>query len=140
MSNKQAVITYQLDKAYQIDAILVMGQNKVEWHLSEFSLYVGYDPTWSNNTPCPGGPFAMRDANYGTYSFPEAPWPYQTGTDFPNGVEAWCPLQGNYVSFVREANADPPLDPLVLCNFGVIASPSGIPQRFTHLASSITVK
>ena len=62
-----------------------------------------------------------------------------------NGVEAWCNLPGKYVSFVRKADADPQLDDIVLCSFGVIADTSvelalsTLPNRFTQFPSLIEV-
>ena len=94
-----------------VDAILVLGY--LNRHISEFELYVGYDSDHTNNTPCPGGPFAYPVTNdYGTLAY---------GTPWVNGAEAWCALDGMYVSFVREADAQPSLSVIQLCTFGVIA-------------------
>ena len=64
------MITFKLDKAYQVDAIFVMGLNEIGLMLSEFYLYVGYDADFRNNQPCPDGPYAYPlDDNYDTYEF-----------------------------------------------------------------------
>ena len=122
-TGQTSIITFKLDKPYIADAILVLGTNYDIKHISEFQLYVGYDSDYQNNTPCPGGPFAVvgdpLTSAYGTYS---AGFVYR-GTDWINGVETWCNLDGVYVSFVREATAQPPLDEIILCNFGVIGTP-----------------
>ena len=118
--DRDTVITWQLDKAYNVDAILLMGETHKDLQLSEFDLYVGYSENYEENTPCPNGPFAYPiDDTYGTYFVPS--FGYRAGTDWPNGVEAWCNLPGNYVNFVRKASAKPQLDRIVLCAFGVIA-------------------
>ena len=46
----------------------------------------------------------------------------RNGSDWSNGVEAWCGLTGEYVTFVRKADASPPLDEIVLCTFGVVSN------------------
>ena len=61
----QAVITFELDKKYVADAILVLGQLGSQFHISEFYLYVGDDPDYTKNRACPGYPFAVR--NYAEY-------------------------------------------------------------------------
>ena len=102
-----------------VDAILVIGENVSSRHLSEFYLYVGFDSDYTQNTQCPGGPFAFpRDSNYGTYNGNGK----HTGTDWINGEEVWCNLPGSYVSFVREADAEPITSgEIVICTFGVIS-------------------
>ena len=98
--------------------------------ISEFHLYVGYSEHIRDNEPCPGGPFAYPlDDTYDTYEFGTA----RTGSRWNSGVESFCGKQGNFVSIVREATASPQLDEIVLCAFGVIASPEVIPQRYQHL-------
>ena len=96
------VITFKLDRPYLIEAILVLGmQREVTKQLSEFHLYVGYDSDYTKNTPCSGGPFAYPlTADYGTNLSPRA-----NGSDWINGAEVWCNIDGLYVSFVREATA-----------------------------------
>ena len=88
------MITLELDRPYTVDMIQVLGQFlDGSKHLSEFDLYVGYDTDYLNNTPCPGGPFAYPVTNrYGTRT---------RGTDWVNGAEVWCELDGMFVSFVR---------------------------------------
>ena len=112
-----------------------MGENEASRHLSEFSLYVGYDQDYVNNTPCAGSPFLPYDAStYGTY----ATYGGQTGgSDWPNGVEAWCNLPGDYVSFVRESTANPPLSEVVLCTFGVIATSTVDPCVFQEMTNEV---
>ena len=103
-----------------VDAILLVGQDDKDYFLSEFYLYVGYDSDYSQNTPCPGGPYAYPiDSTFGTYTG----W-FSLGSDWPNGKEAWCNLEGRFVSFVREPDAEEPLDELRICTFGIIADPS----------------
>ena len=76
-------------------------------HLSEFSLYVGFSADYTQNASCSSTPFLPYDPTdpyysfYGTYN-DGTQW---KGTQWPNGVEAWCNLPGDYVSFVREATA-----------------------------------
>ena len=41
---------------------------------------------------------------------------------------------------MREANAAPQLDEIVICAFGVIASPDIYPQRYLHISSSVNVQ
>ena len=74
--------------------MLVLGQFlDTSKQLSEFELYVGYDTDYVNNNPCPDGPFAYPLTNqFGTKN---------RGTNWVNGVEAYCHLEGMYVSFVR---------------------------------------
>ena len=127
-SGKDTVITWQLDKAYNVDAILLMGTTQKELQLSEFDLYVGYSKNYEENTACPNGPFAYPvDETYGTY-FDDS-LGIGSGTEWPNGVEAWCNLPGNFVSFVRKASAQPALDRVVLCTFGVIADTEHLPRQ-----------
>ena len=108
-----------------VDAILLIGENSdssSSAHLSEFSLYVGFDQSYENNVACSVSPYLpyTSDTKYGTF--------YENldsrGTEWQNGVEAWCNLPGNYVSFVRESTAQPSIDNIVICTFGVIADPS----------------
>ena len=61
------------------------------------------------------------------------------GSSWVNGVEAWCNIKGAFVSFVREANAYPTLDDVVICTLGVIADPDIVPERFTHFTRSATI-
>ena len=104
-----------------VDAILLVGQDDVDYFLSEFYLYVGHDSDYSKNTPCPGGPFAYPlDSTYGTIYLSQLGYG-STGSEWQNGVEAWCNLQGSYVNFVREAEAQPPLDEVRICTFGVLS-------------------
>ena len=61
------VITWRLDNSYTVDIILVIGYWEIAQHISQFDLYVGSDADYSNNTPCPGGPFAYpKTADFGT--------------------------------------------------------------------------
>ena len=84
-------------------------------------MYVGYDSNYQSNTPCPGGPFAYPiTSDYGQFSS------HGKGTEWVNGAEAWCNLEGKYVSFVREATAQPVLDEIILCSFGVITDPVAV--------------
>ena len=70
-----------------VDAILIIGtDNPSNVHLKDFHLAVGFDPDYQNNVWCPGGPYS---------------------TVGNNGVEAWCNLWGEYVSFVRLSTATP---------------------------------
>ena len=113
-SGLTSVITFELANSYLVETILVLGNFQLADQISEFHLYVGYDSDYQNNTRCPGGPFAYPlTADYGTGGI-------NTGTAWINGAEAWCNLMGNYVSFVREATANPSLSDISLCNFGVI--------------------
>ena len=87
------IVTLELDDIYNVDAILIMGDQRFGWQLSEFRLYVGFDSDYTNNVECPGGPFAYPvDHTYGS-------------GNWVNGAEAWCNLLGKYVSFVRESTA-----------------------------------
>ena len=55
-----------------------------------------------------------------------------------NGVEAWCNLEGKYVSFVREATAQPPLDEIILCTLGIISDPlATLPSQAECITTSI---
>ena len=84
-SGEVAVITWKLDKEYTVDIILVIGFYEVAQHISQFQLYVGTDADYSNNTPCPGGPFAHpRTSAFGTLNSYGAGF----GTPWNNGVEA----------------------------------------------------
>ena len=56
-AGQDIVITLKLDAIYTLDAIFINGERDNENHLSEFYLYVGTDPDYSNNVRCPGGPF-----------------------------------------------------------------------------------
>ena len=67
--------------------------------MPEFNLYVGFDPDYRNNALCPGGPFAKKDDYFRTFIQNNA----STGTNYSNGGEAWCNLEGMYVSYVKEA-------------------------------------
>ena len=117
---KRTVITWQLDRPYLVDAILIVGENDAAFFLSEFYLYVGYDSDYSNNTLCPDGPFAYPiDSTYGTHQENNIAF----GSEWPNGVESWCNLEGDHVSFVREPDAEIPMTEIRICNFGVIADP-----------------
>ena len=103
-----------------VDAVLIMGENTLSRHLSEFYIFVGFSPDHNSNTACPGAPFAYPiDTNYATY---HNGGPGDKGSEWSNGVEAWCGLAGNHVSFVRKADASPPLDEIVLCTFGVVSN------------------
>ena len=106
-----------------------MGTAETDLQISEFDLYVGYSEDYRNNTPCPNGPFAYPlDDTYGTVDWPSV-GDWKSGTSWPNGVEAWCDLQGNFVSFVRKASAKPQLDRIVICAFGVIADTENLPPQ-----------
>ena len=49
-----------------VDAVLIIGENTVSRHLSEFYIYVGMSSDHLSNTPCPDGPFAFPiDDTYG---------------------------------------------------------------------------
>ena len=97
------MITWQLDRPYLIDAILLVGQDDTAYFLSEFYLYVGYDSDYSKNNPCPGGPYAYPiDWRFGTYYLNHDNF----GSEWPNGIASWCSLEGNFVSFVREPTAE----------------------------------
>ena len=65
------VITFELDRPYKIDAILVLGAGDlIDDQISEFNIHVGYDSDYSNNTPCPNGPFAYpKTSDFGTYKW-----------------------------------------------------------------------
>ena len=114
------MITWQLDRPYLIDAILLVGQDDTAYFLSEFYLYVGYNSDYSTNSPCPGGPYAYPiDWRFGTYYFNDSHF----GSEWPNGTESFCNLEGNFVTFVREANAEEPLNEIRICTLGIIADP-----------------
>ena len=121
---KTAIITWDLKEIYFIDAILLMGQNDKLNHISEFYLYVGFFEDYKLNTPCPGGPYAYPDdGTYGTYECDKC----YMGTQWVNGVEAWCNMNGRYVNFVRKDDAQMSLlgaGDLTICTFGVIADNS----------------
>ena len=89
------MITLRLDGVYDVDAILILGT--YGGSIEGFHLYVGPSSDYQNNVQCPGGPFPG------------------------NGVEVWCGLPGQYVSFVRPASASPAINDIVLCTFGVIS-------------------
>ena len=64
---KQVVITMELDKYYEVDAVLLLGENTIGRFLSEFYIYVGFFPDHLKNTACPGGPYAYPiDGTYDT--------------------------------------------------------------------------
>ena len=110
----------ELDQVYEVDAILIIGENTDFRHLSEFNIYIGMSTDHLSNTKCPGGPFAYPlDERYGFYTPTHAT--RNAGTEWTNGGEIWCNLVGRYVSFVREPNAQPPLDEIVLCSFGILS-------------------
>ena len=112
------MITFELDKPYEIDAVLVIGENDSSVHISEFNIYIGFSSDYLSNTLCDGGPFAYPlDATYGSYSENIQ----ERGSDWINGIEAWCNLPGNHVSFVRDGSAQPVLNSIVLCTFGVLS-------------------
>ena len=113
-AGKTVVVTWELDREYLVNAVLLLGQASEENQLSEFYIYIGQSPNFKNNALCPGGPFAYPTTReYGTYD---------DGSNWVNGVEAMCGLKGSYVSFVRYSNAVPELEEVVICAFGVIAS------------------
>ena len=112
-----SVITFKLANLVFVETILVLGTSDPTKHISEFHLFVGKDPDYQNNAPCLGGPFAYPiTADYETSLSV-----VNHNSNWINGAEAKCNLEGTYVSFVREATAQPPLDDIILCNFGVIA-------------------
>ncbi len=56
----------ELDKPYEVDAVLIIGENTASRHLSEFDIIVGMSSNYLSNTACPGGPFAFPiDSDYG---------------------------------------------------------------------------
>ena len=66
-SGLTSVITFELANSYLVETILVLGASDISFHISDFHLYVGYNPDYQHNTPCPGGPFAYPvTADYGT--------------------------------------------------------------------------
>ena len=60
-----------------------MGYKDIPQHISQFDLYVGTDVDYSNNQPCPNGPFVYpRTSDFGTSDLGSY------GTNWNNGVEA----------------------------------------------------
>ena len=82
-----------------------------EYYARDWTVYVGNDPIWSNNTPCSGGPHLPGFADY----YDE----YQSTTVPSFGFEEWCNLPGQY-TFVA-ASIVPSLGVRV-CDFAVMGT------------------
>lgn len=82
--NYQIVYSFKLDKAYVVDALLVIGDKDTRL-AGGFEVYIGNDTDWTKNAKCPGGPF-LRCDNPPCDMFDINTW--QTG------FEVWCNLPG----------------------------------------------
>ena len=60
----------------------------------DFEIYVGNDPDYNNNVKCAGGPYLPFDSGFNDYE------------TWPGGFEAWCNLEGEYVTILR-GSVDP---------------------------------
>ena len=84
-----------------------------EYYAQDWTVYVGNDPIWSNNTPCSGGPHLTGFADY----FDEFS---VADTNVPSfGFEQWCNLPGQY-TFV--ATTGLPTLGVRVCDFAVIGT------------------
>ena len=96
-----------------VDAVLLLGfqTNYILAGIVHIEIYIGNSPDYTKNVKCKG------------IEFPEGFDP-DNPTDFendaPNGFEAWCNLEGRFVSIVRKTFYSWQ-DSIMICNFGVIA-------------------
>ena len=121
--NDELVITWRLDAPYRIDTVVVIGELDVDdLHMlvGGFEVHIGFDINHNNNEKCPNGPFLSCDSGC---DIGRGSW--------PGGFEAWCGLEGNYVSLVREAPAAAIENDVRICTLGIISD--GIPLDLTQL-------
>ena len=60
----------------------------------KFDVYIGMDEDYSENPKCPDGPYLEYDGRDLT-----------SGLQWPGGFEAWCGLEGKYVTLERHPDA-----------------------------------
>ena len=101
------------------------GRNNQSDHKSQLlnvEIHIGNSSDWSQNPKCAGGPFLDPDD-------PDV-WYYCTGTDgemdlWPNGIEQWCNMEGQYVTIVADYNsvkdAYSTLEPSI-CDLGIFGT------------------
>ena len=90
--NSQAVYTLKLDKAYSIDAVLVIGEISKKL-VGGIDIHIGNDPDFKKNPKCPGSPYLTCE---------NPPCDQTIEENWQNGFNAWCgPMPGQYVSLVR---------------------------------------
>ena len=71
--------------------------------LINLEIYIGSSEDWADNQKCPGGPFLSIedtslyiDEDYSNTNIPVRLW--------PNGIEAWCNMEGRFVTLVADYN------------------------------------
>ena len=120
------LMTYKLEKPYIVDAILIIGG--MDSFITNYRLFVGMNPDWRKNQKC-RLPYDVRQSWQETdWRTPEEKW--------PNGVEAWCNMYGQYVTFVMEGDPDDLTPELELCEFGVIANTDSAFTQSAHYRTS----
>ena len=107
----QVVITLKLEKPYVVDAILIVG-GEVSF-ISNYDLFIGMSSDWRENHRCKL-PYNVKR------SWADPTW--KDSVDWANGVEAWCNMYGQYVSFVMRGEPGDLPPSLTVCEFGVIAN------------------
>ena len=84
-----------------------------QYYALDWTIYVGNDPIWSNNTPCPGGPHLTDFADYYDDSSIVNSWSPAFG------FEEWCNLSGRYTFAVTTAL---PTHGVRVCDFAVMGT------------------
>ena len=103
--------------------------------LQNLEFYIGNDTDYTKNAKCPGGPFMVvgdyeKSYTFGAYNSQEASylWNY--------GVEAWCNLEGRYVTIVADLTELIAPYEMTICSLGIMGAEY---VRLTPMPSSVDV-
>ena len=121
------IITLDLQNPMFVHAVLIIqdlfSHHRPEDHknsnqyLQNLQLYIGNDVDYKKNALCPGGPFMIvGDSNWYTYlpNYDDSTWKY--------GVEAWCNLEGRYVTIEADLTSLVGDYEMTICNLGVFGT------------------
>ena len=96
-----------------------------------FEVHIGNSRSFENNAKCSGGPFLVCDNCIRSWSL------------WPGGFEAWCGMEGKYVSVVRDSSAASVDTNVNICTLGIISGGSErcrSAEIITSAVKSITYK
>ena len=109
--------------------------SKTNEFLQNLEFYIGNDTDYTKNAKCPGGPFMVvgdyeKSYTFGAYNSQEASylWNY--------GVEAWCNLEGRYVTIVADLTDLIAPYEMTICSLGIMGAEY---VRLTPMPSSVDV-